>query len=524
MRWLRLKITLIAFWGILSFLPALELEAARVQLVIVGDTLDKDIGTDVQSDINILASQMMQMGGGYLMPPIIVKDKDCNRQKIRSSLNNLKLQRDDTVFFYYSGHGAYDRARGQHLQIPRLGLEKDIPRNEIRDQIKGWVDGKKIRLGIVITDMCNLRQVINVYVPKSQAPAMAAPAQPQQKPQLWKALFLDSSGFVDVNSASKDEVAANFPKKYDQNGEDVSKRGSIFLSAFSNQLHRNIYNRLSWDTLLTEHISPLVKSRFSHYYPEGIPVSQNGTIQLTQTVQIDSFASLTGGPEFIDRGAQPVAHFDLDDHLKLLDGLRIRSINTIISRSPVMVQARDGLRQGVRILAIIDNPELAKSWKPGDVILSVGGQVTPTPAWFASVIAHSPDSTIAAWVKFSNNFNERGRPVVLRNGNAQLNFGNNPPVDQTRPKLGVVPDLDVYSVQTPNGAELGIRISQVLANTPAYGILDPGDIIIKINNQPTPNEAAFRKAIADAGDTIQIYGWDSRTGDVKDFQPIPLNK
>ena len=153
---------------------SLKAEAARVHLIAVGDTLDKDIGKFVIEDLQSLVSTFEQIGKKSLLPPVVLKDMDCNPAAIYESLDKLHIHSGDTVVFYFTGHGAYDKENGQFLQIPRLGNNGDVSRNNLRDKLKEWVDKRQIRLGVIMTDMCNLQKII--AMPKPPLPQGAGAA------------------------------------------------------------------------------------------------------------------------------------------------------------------------------------------------------------------------------------------------------------------------------------------------------------------------------------------------------------
>jgi hypothetical protein len=53
-------------------------------------------------------------------------------------------------------------------------------------------------------------------------------------------------------------------------------------------------------------------------------------------------------------------------------------------------------------------------------------------------------------------------------------------------------------------------------------MVDPGDIVLAINGIPTPTLEEFYQAISKADGVIEIWGFNSATGKVENFRPIPL--
>ncbi len=72
------------------------------------------------------------------------------------------------------------------------------------------------------------------------------------------------------------------------------------------------------------------------------------------------------------------------------------------------------------------------------------------------------------------------------------------------------------------GAETGLRVLNVWPGYPAFGILDPGDIITRVNGMRVRNVPEFRHAMAYAGPYVNLRLWNVRTGYVHDIAPISL--
>lgn len=505
--------------------------AARVHLIAVGDTLDKKIGEDVVLDIQNLTWFLEKSGRKSLLPPKILIGPDCNPMKIAESLDRIKLQPDDAIIFYYSGHGAYDATTGQVMQIPRLGDDGVVSRNEIRKRLEGLVDDRQIRLAVLMTDMCNLQKIIKVPdwpIPGAMA---AAPQELSDDDPIFKALFVDSVGFVDVSSASTDEAAAIYPKFVSTN--DQLSDGSIFTTVVTDLMARNSKQRFSWDYFLKEMVAPKVRQEFQKNYPDGIDLPDGVNTQRTQTVLVSSTAILRNGPVIRNR---PV--IDMNRGIDAYNELRrmpanpgigpyIESIDVTISPRLVPRNFNGKILYGIRILETrLNNPVIA-NWEPNDVIYSINGQEIRTIANFRRLVANLGPGAFGAWWKASINDMVRMEPIVFGQNNFRppgVGGMNNQVGAKGKPRLGVQPEIQIYSVQTAEGPKNGVRVGSIVPGSPASNaMLDPGDIILEINDIPTPTLDAFYKAIEQAGDVIQIRGRNVRTGEVENFPPIPIN-
>jgi hypothetical protein len=492
-------------------------EAARVHLIAVGDTLDKDIGKFVKEDLEILVSTFEQIGKKSLLPPVVLKDMDCNPAAINESLDKLHIHSGDTVVFYFTGHGAYDKENGQFLQIPRLGNDGDVSRNNLRDKLKEWVDKRQIRLGVMMTDMCNLQKLIAMLKPP--LPQGVGAAAPFDDLPIFKALFLESEGFVDVSSASTNEAAATYPQFTFPGDQEGICDGSIYSTVFSNLLKLHENDRLSWETFLNQKVKPKVQLEFQKNFKDGIDLPDGVTTQRTQTVKIHSVANLNQGNEFRgEPGFAIPSGIDVFRENGLIrqdpgNGIYIDLIGVTVSRRLVPMNINGKLLNGVRILSIDDNAPVNASWEAGDVIYSINGIEIRTIENFRRLVADLGQGAYGAWWKSSTKSMVRKVQIVFhRNGQAN-----------GRIRLGVIPDSNIYTVPTEKGPQNGVRIVSIVPRTPADNrMVDPGDIVLSINGIPTPTLEEFYQAISKADGVIEIWGFNSATGKVENFRPIPL--
>ena len=492
-------------------------EAARVHLIAVGDTLDKDIGQFVIEDLESLVSTFEQIGKKSLLSPVVLKDVYCNPAAIQESLNRINFEPDDAVVFYFTGHGAYDKGNGQLLQIPRLGKDGDVSRDHLRDKIKGWSVTKKIRLGVFMTDMIIQSKIIAMSKPPRSFTIDPGPWL--EDSPLFKVLFLESEGFVDISSASNNEAAAIYPKFTFPGDKEGICDGSIYSTVFSNLLNIHQNDRLSWGTFLQGGIAPKVRAEFLKNFPEGLDLPDGVTTQRTQTVMIHSLANLNQGNEFRgEPGFAIPSGIDVFGENGLIrqdpgNRIYIDQIGVTVSSSLVPRNINGKLLNGVRILSIDDNAPVKASWEAGDVIYSINGIEVGNIQRFKQLVSNPGNTPFGAWWKAAIQQMVRRQPIILhRNGQAN-----------GRIRLGVVPDSNIYTVPTEKGPQNGVRIVSIVPRTPADNrMVDPGDIVLAINGIPTTTLEEFYQAISKADGVIEIWGFNSATGKVENFRPIPL--
>jgi len=128
--------------------------------------------------------------------PDIGHDLSDLHNKLITAIRNCPAGPDDTVVFFYSGHGAYDPQRGHFLQMP--DRENVLYRKVIAQEIQR----KGVRLAVVITDSCNM-PVNRGFGGVSRAYILP----PEKITPLFDELFMKPAGLVDINSAAEGEFA-----------------------------------------------------------------------------------------------------------------------------------------------------------------------------------------------------------------------------------------------------------------------------------------------------------------------------
>lgn len=469
----------------------------KVHLIAVGDTKDAKIGKFIRADILHLTSQMSELGVKSLLPPVVLTESDCSPDLIMRTLEQLKTQREYTVFFYFSGHGAYSSMHGQVLQTQ----EGPLSRDELKKKMQGWIGNGQIRLGVLMTDICNLQKIIDMpekTAPSIVAPAQVVPAAPIDDEPIFQSLFLQSAGFVDVTSASADEAAMIYPvvRFANKSSLDMLAGGSLYTGVLIRTLRSHEEMRFGWNRFLKELVAPGVRHDFRKHFPEGISLPDGVSMQFTQTLAIASTARLLSGVE--NKINEISAESPIGNRLGIIPDQQIYEIYTA-----------SGRRLGVRVSKVL--PETpADDWlDEGDIITSINGMPTTTLQQLQAAIDNS-----------GGRFQVEGRDV--RDGVFKL-FPPQPgprPKATVPPKLGVILDAAIVYVRAPEGRREGVRIHSVTPGTSAAGLLEPGDVVISINNIPTPTIDAFQKAVAEAGAIVRIRGQNVRTGNVEWFQPI----
>lgn len=326
-----------------------ESHAQRVHLLVAGDTKDPNIGEGVDHDLgNVVSTFFILLREGQLDHDRVAAD-EVSVANILKAIEQISVKPDETLVFYWSGHGASDE-QGHYLQMPSGG-------NLYRSTLLGAMKKKEARLTVLLTDCCN------VYTDSKAGLPPVAPASPDPKRKtspLMEALLLTPSGVVDINAASPGEVALGtkegglftlslvymFPLQ--QAAGDPNFDGGL-EDAFG-VFWRNSEKRASWQQIV-EQSRQQVQKLFERMNPEGL-AGRNGEVFHKQTVAAITLPEEAKTPA--DRGSR------------------------------FGVEATDNGGEGVRVVKVwpdypgtkatdVDGKKVIPL-QPGDVILAVNGK------------------------------------------------------------------------------------------------------------------------------------------------------
>lgn len=167
-----------------------------------------------------------------------------SRSRLESALNNLSCDKDDIVFFYYSGHGGRSPQETRD-QFPWMQLVVDpyrTPWNASQyyalSQVSNRIKAKHPRLSIVLGDLCNS---VSNAIPSKNIPEMKGATKMSKAPcDFYKDLFLKVKGSIIASSSKPGETSA------------ACSEGGAFTICFTEALQIMVSNNMEpdWNTLL----------------------------------------------------------------------------------------------------------------------------------------------------------------------------------------------------------------------------------------------------------------------------------
>ncbi|MDZ4780563.1 MAG: caspase family protein [Planctomycetia bacterium] len=196
----------------------------------------------------------------------IEQDADARPQAVLQMLDELQPAAEDTLLVYYTGHGGSDD-RGQYFDL----VGGKLYRNDLR----ATMNAKGARLAALLTDCCNVRSD-----GEKIAAAAPGPDEPQDYTPVFRSLFIEPAGSVDINACSPGESAFFIPEAANEFDQEF---GSLFTKALSNYVRNNRDQQVSWEDLLLN-TSLQVNVWFRAGYPKGATMAKGNIRQLDQNV------------------------------------------------------------------------------------------------------------------------------------------------------------------------------------------------------------------------------------------------
>jgi hypothetical protein len=346
---------------------ASALQVERVHLLLVGDTLDRNIAESVEHDLgNMAVTFYILLSEGQLDFQRLTGD-EVSAENILKAIAKIRLASDDTLVFYWAGHGAFDND-GHYLHMPHGG---DL----YRSTLLGAMKKKQARLAVLLTDCCNAYNDSTAGKP----PVSPSSPDPRRKTSpLFDELLLRTRGVVDVNAASQGELALGTKEgglftlslAYMMPGRKITDdddSGGGFENAFG-VFWRNADKRLSWPAVIQESRRQ-VQELFQQINPDGL-IARDGRTYHKQTVVSWSLPSDVKSSPPSDRGSR----FGVEAVDNRGEGVRVTNV----------WPGYPGMR-----VTDVDTKQVLQLQR-GDVILAINGRAISNTKDYWDTVKNSP--------------------------------------------------------------------------------------------------------------------------------------
>jgi len=262
-------------------------KSIKLHLLIVADTLDKEIGSSCARDMRRASETFTGLTNflGIKIYPKTISGKEYNKQNIQAAINNLKPSASDIVVFYYSGHGF--KIPEKPRRFPNLKLKNfRNDRSNFRDSMT-WIKKdrqdnisyslniedifnsikkKGARFNLVLSDCCN-NDIFSENA-KGTKPGKTKGSGIEWSEDNIRTLFLNK------NPMSVLATAASTGQKASSN-DDFGGFFSYFFKTSMENYCSKLKTNVTWDLVLQDaQKQTIVKARHTYcdkpYIPENI--------------------------------------------------------------------------------------------------------------------------------------------------------------------------------------------------------------------------------------------------------------
>lgn len=216
------------------------LEAVTLHAIIVADVDDKNNGvgiTAIEQRMEKEVADIALYGGFTLKKKTFLHELD--RDKILNYLKDLKVAKEDTVIFYWAGHGF--RTSDMKTDWPMLYMNSKKKSLNFNDVIETLL-AKKFNMGLIFADTCN------PYKDKSITQKEIALDRTLKEDGYFR-LFNGSHAIIVTASADKGETAK---------GDGVN--GGYYTRNFFDLIHEEVLqSKPSWSYILNQSAASVEK-------------------------------------------------------------------------------------------------------------------------------------------------------------------------------------------------------------------------------------------------------------------------
>ena len=339
-------------------------ESRRVKAILVIDTATKIDA--LLGNLAIVRAMLAPLVAEGRCDVTVLQGQDATAGKLVEAIRSIGDASSDTVFVYYTGHGATDVGKGHAFTLAQRPV---LYRAEVRQELAAL----RPRLTVLLSECCSALTVIPMSKTAPSPAPQGIPTGDNLGPNV-RSLLLRTRGVVDLNSSSCE------PSEGLNEYSFVGRTGGLFTGAIGGVLRENPPAKLDKDRdgLLTwGEALPLIRAEVRMAYALmrfGIIRDAENPERPLDDATKDMVEHLRNQPW------QSPQAFSLDGPTYLvLTGPGFEPGATFSARA-VDDPKFGGEVPGARVDAITD-PEapFGKALKVGDVVTAVNGHTSPTP-------------------------------------------------------------------------------------------------------------------------------------------------
>lgn len=183
-----------------------HLEAATLHSIIVADVEDKNNGRGITYIAHQMEDEIEEIAyyGGFKHNKKIFTREAWIRDDVVSYLKGLKIDKNDSVVFYWAGHGYHSKK--QETPWPMMAFGKSQKALDMQDVIDILMK-KKPYMGLILVDTCNGLSSSRKVDLKAADALAELEDQEEARKKGYKKLFRNFHGLIVTSSADVGEFS-----------------------------------------------------------------------------------------------------------------------------------------------------------------------------------------------------------------------------------------------------------------------------------------------------------------------------
>lgn len=262
--------------------------AGNLFVIIATDDGAPKIGADMAKNSTMMISMIKRNVPRNRSQIVKMPASSLTAAAVQRSIALLPTAADDTVLFYYSGHGAYDTTRQQTY----LMMSNDRGQAVLYvGQIRRSIEARGVRFVAIVVDCCNNLRPVRGLGPI--VPWEPGDDRPPEISPVFQHLFFEPAGSVIIESSAPGEYAIIEPAiqfRDPRRGIYEVHSGSLFTQCFSqvveSPLQEDEGEHLPEWSQVCRKTQERIDMRFPELCPRGVIPLGNGQLfaQKCQTV------------------------------------------------------------------------------------------------------------------------------------------------------------------------------------------------------------------------------------------------
>ncbi|MDG3006875.1 PDZ domain-containing protein [Paludisphaera mucosa] len=451
-----------------------------IQAILVVDDNSQLAGLDLDLE-HVNAALSLGLGADDQLVGKVFRGREVTPRNLLLYIASLKVDPNDTLLFYYTGHGATLDDQGHMLGL--MGARgpdgRPVPQTLLRSQLRDALTAKGARLTVLLSDCC--ANLLPAAPPQPPTPGNPAPGAPSG-PTVLQMLMFEHQGLVDLTSSTYDPAA--------RRGEasiTTAETGSFFTAVLTSLIMAP-----------TDELDVAPRDGFVEW-KELFPRVREGTRDFYRGFRESRLADAAAGQPVTDPDthrillAQPDQTpfaFQLASRRDARAGGGVELFAANLGISYQLIPFRDHLAARLTRPAAPGSPASSVGFEPGDQIFTLDGVPIRGPE---DVVGHV-DRTTVDFINTRNN--QLGSTVLM--------------LPASRPAAAAPYVLGVLTVPVPLQAadgttRYGLYVATVNPGGPAQRAgLEAGDILLTANGRPTQSHADLAGAIAGSQGRLRL--------------------